>query len=339
MKGGVWTYVLFALVAGCGITSSQKNPMPAVVPNVTVVSATLPSGQKVPSVKVSLSDGPGIANLINTRYNSRTSGCAETDPIIIRGLYYCSGVLLRTTDVGPFYPWEPSPTALQLGATSYSWIRSDLNTSAFYKPAGFILLSPYDVSAKTVPGVELYRFSSTNNTIVKCVYPFDAWTTRTMSRRNLGCDFEGTGLGDSQPSSPWGSCDDKLGYTTADQWNGHFEREGRVNYKQCSWNADNIFGWANMIASHNAHTGQASWNEVMLYNAGPEGDDLLDYKMMLWIVAFFYDTAKSGSLADAQEFQRKMAVWNKRAPILKLDFSAPATSRFSFTTADQVAYP
>ena len=63
--------------------------------------------------------------------------------------------------------------------------------------------------------------------------------------------------------------------------------------------------------------------------------------MRQWIVAFFYDVAKPGSLADAKAFQQKLAVYKKRVPILRIDFSAPASQRFQFLASDQVAgsYP
>jgi hypothetical protein len=64
-------------------------------------------------------------------------------------------VLLRTTDNGNFNPWESSPTALQLRATSYAWIRHDMKTSSLYKGAGFILLNPADILAGAVPGLRI----------------------------------------------------------------------------------------------------------------------------------------------------------------------------------------
>jgi len=288
-----------------------------------------------------LSDGPGIASLLNKNYNEDTTSCIDYESKTPRGYYFCTGVLLRTTDNGDFNPWEASPTALQLHATSFSWIRHDLNTAGFFKSAGFILLNPADILAEAVYGPEFPRFGITRNTFVKCVFPFDAWTTRTMNRNYDGCDLEGTGLGTPLMDQPWGSCDNRLGFTLASQWDKYFRDAGQINYKQCSWNADSTTGWEKMIASHNNFTGQSSWNEVLIYNWGPAGHESVTEGMRKWIVAFFYDPARANSLSIAQIFQRKMAATGKRVPVLRLDFAAAAAQRFQFRTEDQLlgVYP
>jgi hypothetical protein len=58
--------------------------------------------------------------------------------------------------------------------------------------------------------------------------------------------------------------------------------------------------------------------------------------MRLWTLAFFYDVAKPAGWATAQNFQRKMAATGKRVPIVRLNFTAPASQRFQFQQADQV---
>lgn len=323
------TAVCFLLISGC-VTSIRSPTEPVAVTADPQLAAT----NTAP--RASLADGQSIADLMNKNYNETTTSCTEYGTGKTRGYYFCTGVLARTTDNGNFNPWEPSSTALQLRATSFSWIRHDLNTRAFYKRAGFLLLSPADVLAGVIPGATYPMVNG--NVVVTCVYPFDAHTTRTMNRNYLGCDFEGTGLGHPNIGHTWGSCDNKLGLTTAAQWNNHFISSGQVNYRQCSWNADNPQGWRNAIASHASFpTGQSSWNEVMFFNFGPNASPGIDDLMAHWIVAFFYDPARSGSLSDAQAFQAKLAtVKNRRVPILKLDFNAPAAQRFQFNAADQV---
>ncbi|MEB0078132.1 hypothetical protein QN386_12755 [Pseudomonas sp. CCI3.2] len=341
MKRGMLIYVCFiSVLMGCTVPSTYE-PAEQGVELVPVDVTPVPSMQGKASIQADLGDGPGITALMNKNYNEDTTACTEYGTGKARGYYFCTGILLRTTDDGAFNPWEPSPTALQLRATSYSWIRHDLNTTAFYKRAGYILLDPADAIAKTVPGITYPVYSTTRNPLIECIYPFDAYTTRTMNRNYLGCDFESTGLGSPNIGYAWGSCDNKLGYSTAAQWNQHFQSAGQVNYKQCSWSADNTQGWRNAIASHNAFPGQSSWNEVMLFNGGPEGagNATWNENTRKWTVAFFYDVAKAGGLADAQSFQRKMAATGKRAPILRINFTAAAASRFQFVSADQVVYP
>jgi hypothetical protein len=292
------------------------------------------------SVQVALSDGPGVAGLINTNYNENTTSCTEYGTGKVRGYYFCTGVLLRTTDNGNFNPWESSPAALDLRATSYSWIRHDFSTDNLYKRAGLIFLNPADILAQTVPGLTYPKYTSNGNPMVKCIYPFDAWTQRVMNRGYFACDAEGTGLGSPISGQPWGSCDNKLGYSSAAQWDDYFRSSGQINYKQCSWNADNPQGWRNAIASHNVFTGQSSWNEVMVDNFG-HNPNLPTYhqRVLGWTVAVFYDVAKAGGRDDARVFQQKMANAGKRVPILRLNFSAAPTDRFQYVADDQSMYP
>jgi hypothetical protein len=322
----LWPAVVLALLVGC--SSFERAPLEP--PQVIGGDANGPMAE----VQVSLSDGAGIAALLNKNYNETTTSCTQSGTGLARGYYWCTGVLVRTTDDGAFNPWESSPTALRLHGTSYSWIRHDLQNAGLFKPAGYVILSPADAAANTVPGVTSFANA------VQCVYPLDAWTQRTMDRSHIGCDFEGTGL--TITYSPWGSCENRLGYSNSAQWNARFESQGRVIYRQCSWGADNQQGWRNMIASHNIYTGISQHNEVMLTNWGgtsslPQANE--QYRES--IPAFFYDVAKPGGLAIAQSFQRKMFATGRRVPILRLSFTAAAAQRFQFQQADQVAgqYP
>jgi hypothetical protein len=286
----------------------------------------------------------GIAALINMNYNEDTTSCIDYNTGASRGYYFCTGVLLRTTDNGNFMPWEASPTALALQGTSFSWIRHDLHTSGFFKRAGFILLNSADTLAGAVPGItDLHVANPEQDPAVTCVYPFDAWTTRTMNRPYGGCNYEGVPGGVGYPSyAPWGICDKKLGYTTSAQWEWDFRQHNQVNYNQCSWSSDNAQGWRNSIASHNSISGQSFWNEVMLKNwGGTEWVSVANEAMRKWTVAFFYDVAKPGALSDAKAFQQKMANTGKHVPILRIDFNAAASERFQFLAGDQVAgaYP
>ena len=329
--------IAFSLLVGCSSHVPDEQQAPP-VPSGGYTSSKFPKA----SVQTALSDGPGIAALINKNYNEDTTSCTEYGTGIARGYYFCTGVLLRTTDNGDFLPWQSSDSALTLRATSYSWIRHDLDTRTFYKRAGFMVLNPADILADAVPGLDYLSYTDASESpAIDCVYPFDAWTTRTMNRGRGGCNFEGTGLGSSLPSR-WGSCDSGLGYSTSEQWNSHFRQAGEINYKQCSWSSDNQQGWRNAIASHRGFPNQSQWNEVMIANWGGTAYVAQAAEITRkWVVAFFYDAAKAGSLTDAQAFQQKMAITGKRVPILRIDFSLPAAQRFAFRSQDQLAaaYP
>lgn len=88
---------------------------------------------------------------INYNYNTLKQECQEPDTGAPRGLYYCSGVTLRMVNDGPFNPWDYSPYAVKIGATSYSWIRKDLSTKILIHPAGLILRTPTDAAALNLP--------------------------------------------------------------------------------------------------------------------------------------------------------------------------------------------
>lgn len=313
--------ILIGVLTGCAPSPYYESTGDAA----SVESRTFKTVEGGPSTKTDLSDGPGIAMIFNSEYNDNDATCADTTSGNPRGLYYCSGVLLRTVDNGNFNPWEYSPTSISLGGISFSWIRHDKGTSNLYHRAGFVLLSPQYATYALVPGIVALDE-------IICVYPFDAWTTRTMNRNYGGCDFEGTGFSSSH--GHWGSCDNRLGYITAAQWDAHFTSVGQVNYKQCSWSGDNPQGWNNMIESRRRFSGQHSWTEVMLRSTA-----VMNPYMRGWATAFFYDVHKSGGLADARIFQQKMANTGKRVAILRLDFTAPAASRFQYVVTDQVTYP
>jgi hypothetical protein len=281
MKGkSCWVAMVLVLLVGCSSQGTKYDQLP---PAMGGPSAAAPRAAK----QTELSDGPGIAALINKNYNEDTTSCTDYSTGSTRGYYFCTGVLLRTTDFGSFKPWESSPTALALWGTSYSWIRHDLPTSKFFKSAGFILLSPADVLAEAVPGTSYLQYAN-HNPAVGCIYPFDAWTTRTMDRNHSGCDFEGTGIGPFDETQ-WGSCDNRQGYSTSAQWDAHFRSVSQTNYRQCSWNADNPQGWRNAIASHANFPAQSQWNEVMITNWGWNGEYAATAADITrkWIVAFF----------------------------------------------------
>lgn len=297
------------------------------------------------AIKSDLSNGPGITALLNKNYNEDTAACTEWKSRIARGLYYCSGVLIKGADKGNATPWAPSPAELNRRTTSYSWIRHDLRTTTSGKDAGYILLNPADIISGAVPGMEYLTTrpsdGSPANTAARCVYPYEALTGGNKDSKGLGCNVAGVSVGEVDAGRPWGSCDDGLKLTTTEQWDSHFNAAGMVSFGQCSWNADNAQGWLNMIASHNAGPGKSSGSEVLMYNFGPTPPAEVDGIMRKWIVAFFYNAASPASLADAQEFQRKLASAGNHVPVVKIDFKAPAAERFAFNAADQVAgaYP
>ncbi|MCD5970327.1 hypothetical protein [Pseudomonas quasicaspiana] len=296
---------------------------------------TLAAGQTITAVpdaksaiQISLRDGPAVAALLNRNYNQLGTECVQRGSKKVRGYYFCTGVLLRSVDNGNFNPWSVSPTADALWGMSFSWVRHDVGVHNLYHSAGFVVLNPADILGLVIPEIR------TGMDETKCVYPFDAWTTRTMDRQYSGCDDEGTGIGWPTEDMAWGSCDQRYRYSSSTQWDAHFRNANQINYKQCSWNADNPQGWRNMIASRRNFPSEQSWNEVMV-SVSTRDEEVL----RAWTTAFFYDPARANGLSDSKAFQRKMDNTGKWVPILRLLFSAPSTSRFQYFAADQAIAP
>ena len=266
-----------------------------------------------------------LADVIKN-YNETTTRCLEYGSGRDRGHYYCSGVLVRTVDDGNFKPWIYSPTAIAIGASSYTWLRKDVRQTRLYHPAGFILRNRIDAVAHGLPGLESGFI---------CLYPYDAATSTANGHQ--GCGYLGRTTAESAPIEPtddnskyaWGSCAG-LGITTAREWDNHFQSVAYDMTRQCSWNIDSQHGWNNMIASREDFpTLVDTWNEILLNNYGDGA------QMPKYIAAFFYDVNKAGGLAAARNFQVKMNSDGYNVPILRLNFNATNDARFSYVAADQ----
>lgn len=263
--------------------------------------------------------------LLNKNYNDTATACGENNNL---PLFRCSGVFLRTVDNGNFDPWTSSPSAIALGSLSFTWLRHDLSTNTLYHRAGYIRMNPEDIGT-------YYPVNQANWSGVNCLYPFDAYTVRQPRGLN-GCDFE-RAPGTPNISNPsgyeaWGSCDNRLGYTTAAQWNAHYTGTGQTNYMQCSWSSAKAGNWMAMIASHESFPTKTSWNEILV-PAGALFEDI-------FIMAFFYDVNRAGALDDARTFQSKLASKTaRRVPIYSINFNAAPSSRFGYLASDQIAYP
>ncbi|WAH57846.1 hypothetical protein LZ023_33645 [Pseudomonas silvicola] len=261
-----------------------------------------------------------ILEAMNRNYNEATTDCREAGSNERRGTYYCSGVLLRTVDDGAFTPWSYSPSAVTLGATSYSWIRQDVPTTQLYNRAGFILRNRVEAMANGLPGLE---------TGFICIYPFNAGTVSNLNHngcglRTLRTGFEQKAERNNNSAYAWGSCE-AAGITTEAQWDQYYTQNGK---RQCSWGMENQTGWKAVVSTMNRY-GTRAHNEIMLknYNNGEA--------MPRYIAAFFYDINRAGSLADAQSFQRKLNAAGYNVPILRLDFTAAKANRFAYAVADQ----
>nr|WP_315446002.1 DUF2599 domain-containing protein [uncultured Pseudomonas sp.] len=292
---------------------------------------------------------------INHNYNTLKQECQEPDTGASRGLYYCSGVTLRMVNDGPFNPWDYSPYAVKIGATSYSWIRKDLSTKILIHPAGLILRTPTDAAALNLP-VKEQGFT--------CIYAFDGGTG--PERKWYGCGFfdsreppraaQGV-MNNRNAALAYGTCAE-AGVTTAEQWTQKYTglMKGPIQYGQCSFNAEKPSDWQAMIRVHESRPTttnkdpfafSAQVNEFMLKNATATNDGSENMK---YIDAFIYNVNSTQNFAtrgdqappkpenglnSARNFQKKLQAQGYSVPILRLDFTKPAEQRFSYVAADQ----
>uniref|UniRef100_UPI0030DB6CF4 DUF2599 domain-containing protein n=1 Tax=Pseudomonas sp. EA_65y_Pfl2_P74 TaxID=3088694 RepID=UPI0030DB6CF4 len=302
-----------------------------------------------------VSDPLDTLRRINHNYNTLKDACQEPDTGAARGLYYCSGVTLRMVNDGPFNPWDYSPYAIKIGATSYSWIRKDLSTRILIHPAGLVLRTPTDAAALNLP-VKEQGFT--------CIYAFDGGTG--PERKWYGCGFfdsreppraaQGV-MNNRNAALAYGTCAE-AGVTTAEQWTQKYTglMKGPIQYGQCSWNAEKTSDWHAMIRVHESRpsttnkdpfsfSGQV--NEFMLKNATATRDGSENMK---YIDAFIYNVNSTQNFAtrgdqappkpenglnSARNFQKKLQTQGYSVPILRLDFTKPAAERFSYVAADQ----
>lgn len=340
-------------------------------PLVLALLFNLPSAHAGPTITDAL-DPQQTTDRINRNYTHVVDACAEPDTGAPRGHYYCSGVTLRMVDDGTFNPWDYSPTAQKIGASSYSWIRKDLSTSKLVRPAGFILRTPMDARALDRPVME---------TGALCIFSFDGCTSPKRGWYGCGmypsgdtaaCSAQDAAPGvrdDSRvPASPpaqsatlpanrnsalaFGSCDTEQ-VDSADAWRKRFT--GGVQKGQCSWNAEQPTDWQAMVQTHqNPGSQREAWitpdqfNEFLIRTASDTADGSANMK---YIDAFIYNpntTFVASTIGDtkpatptnglpvAQSFQRKLFAQGYAVPVLRLDFNQPPQYRFSYLAEDQV---
>jgi hypothetical protein len=292
--------------------------------------------------------------MLNTNYNERLYECRDTKTNAVRGHYYCSGVIVRTVDTARFVPWDYSPSAIKLGSTSFSWLRSDILTNKLYHPAGLIVRAPEDALIHNRPALDKGW---------ECIYTFDANTTRGILYPNAGkprgwngCDFEGdftenksTQLVDNNNNEDaYGSCreigvgSDDLAKNQAALWVNRYRNDKNRTENQCSWNIEKARDWNSMIGIRTGpdFRNNGMWTEMLLKNASETADGS---RLTPHIDAFFYDVNNMTELnADKQSgatiariFQAQLKRAGYTVPVLRLNFKAPAAQRFTYSATDQ----
>ena len=86
---------------------------------------------------VNAMSGQALVADLNAKYQSNVTQCSNGTPA-----YYCSGVLLRAVDYSTFFKfWDYGSQATKLGSVAFTYIRSDVGSTALNgnRKSGFIL--------------------------------------------------------------------------------------------------------------------------------------------------------------------------------------------------------
>lgn len=265
-------------------------------------------------------NGADVEKALNDSYSTTPVDCgAEKQPA-----FFCSGVLLRGTDVysDDYHAWDPSPASQQSHGVSFSWLRKDakFNNLAYSYNNGFIFYPFMNAPASKYTSID-----------IMCAFPIDG---ATEYRNNSGCGAS------SQYPDESELCQSQ-GITTAEQWHAHYLEGNRSHLYQCGFETrassgeDNADAFYQTIRSM-ALLGNESFNEqnelrLRTWDQGMQAT--------LPIQAFFYLSGTSG-LSSAQNNQLDLMrstnnqVW---VPVieLRLPSSPSAEVKFIFNQEDQ----
>lgn len=233
----------------------------------------------------------GIITDLNARFTNTAVECDNNRPA-----FYCSGVLIRGTagTASEYYkPWGPSEHAINLGSTSFSYLRKDIKIDKLYRTHGYLLTSQNEAVAT---GLAIdYR----------CSYPYEA---DTLARGESGC-------------TP--SCE-SLGVTSINQWLDYMPTINSNIELMCSFDANDPYSYFTSIIAHNL--GETYLEPELNL---PEGGDYNEVLLKTWdmdqslpIEAFWFlegdVVAESKALNDREVYFFDRGI---NLPVVKIDLS------------------
>lgn len=272
------------------------------------------------SFQASAEDAHTARDLTDQYYNT-TQNCGTNN----RPSFLCSGVMLRgTVPSTQYHSWDPSPSSVQSGGTSFSYLRKDtkFNKLAYGYKNG-LMFYPQNKTPDDLLKIE-----------VLCSFPIDA---DTFQRSDKGCGAHKSYLTTSKPCQ-------SMGIQTAEQWDKHYKSSSKnAHQHQCGFdvkksvkgNAKYFYASVkarSLIATEafreQNETRLATWEKGI--------------PSQLPIQAFFYVNGLSGGLNNAQFDQRDYyKETGNFIPIIKLTLPAKNTdnAKFNYISKDQVIDP
>lgn len=239
-------------------------------------------------------EGYRVAQRLNARYAATQMACSNGEPA-----FDCSGVLLRSTGLGDFHAWNPSPYSVGAGGVSFSYLRSDTSIKVVVWPQGYLI--------RELAAPAVYPMS------VGCFFPADGATA--SSGTTNACTFRGWC---EQRNPPVNS---------VAGWTASF---GGNPYSSCAFRPERKYLQLMVDVRRNT-PGLTGWNEIMV-NTWPQ-----NIAHTLPIEAFFYSLNSHykpgaiGALAGGQAFQRDYFQQTGRTlALITLDVLASNGQPFSF---------
>lgn len=232
--------------------------------------------------------------------------------------WFCNGIIIRAANASPrYYAWEASPSSISRGGVSFSYFRSDLNTTHLQssRSQGFTLKSGRDSAAYAHP-LE-----------VLCSFPYDA---DTMTRTHQGCGAASDYAEESRECA-------SQGITTAEKWLEHFNSVAPASQKryhhQCSFDAS-THAFATSLEARRLTDMQdqlEAWSQNELSVAAwPAG-----IGEQLPIESFFYVqglndgtmTGREGAKYMQSDYFQQTGIW---VPVIKITLPGEESQDFNF---------
>ncbi|MHC8342862.1 hypothetical protein [Pseudomonas sp. RT6P73] len=238
--------------------------------------------------------GYAVAAELNARSIGKATSCRGNT-----ASHFCTGVLIRTTDVSPaFHSWNPSDSSIRGNGVSFTYIRDSALITKVYKPQGFIIRESFAPSGKALT--------------VRCLYPFDA----------------GTGGSADICRTHGGQCDE-LGITTRESW---VARYASSPTRTCAFNANaEEFQLATTVRPD--ATDPLGWNELIMAAWTTDNPEQLPLEA---ITINTPSHIAGDGVAGARYIQRDYFLETGRfVPIVRVFFSAAPGSIFSYDPQDQ----
>ncbi|MBT2338832.1 MULTISPECIES: hypothetical protein [Pseudomonas] len=259
-----------------------------------------------------VTEGERVSKELNVLFAATNNSCGSNS-----AAFRCSGVLIRTVDYSPaFHSWNPSPSAINLGGVSFSYMRAGLGMDRLQgsRTQGLILEPTQSFADNAYP------------LQVLCAFPYDG---ESLRRDANGC---GASYDFPQGSGPCIA----QNISTLEAWRAHFQQYPSApdRYRhQCSLGPDQAAYALSLIARENPSAETPDWqqNEIVI-KTWPQNTSNLPIKAF-----FYFYTANGTAGAEAAKLiqQDFFGTTGRRVPVIRITPDATPGQVFNYILEDQ----